>query len=74
MISNLLEDDDMGDILSCNVYWEEVAQRDSCGSGMPPSQILRQELIDVVGRMGSKILWVLADYAKEQKINKEKNE
>lgn len=63
-MKNLMSEKEIDEILSMNKYWEEVTERDD------PSP-LHHELIQVCRMFGTKILWVLADYAKTQKENME---
>jgi len=66
-MKNLLSEEEVSGVLSMNIYWEEVAKREDTSP-------LRNELRDIVGRLGTKILFIIAEYAKLQKEDKIKEE
>lgn len=60
MTEKLLTEREVAGVLSCNIYWEEVSRRKN-------QSPLWRELDDLVERIGVKILFIVADYAKRQK-------
>jgi hypothetical protein len=56
-----LTDKEIKTILSKNVYWQEVAQRDD-------KRPLRHELRDLVAELGTKLLGIVAEYAEQREL------
>ena len=59
-MKNLLSKGEVSGVLSMNIYWEEVAEREDTSP-------LQDELRDIVGRLGTKVLFIIAEYAKLQR-------
>jgi len=59
-VKNLLSKGEVSGVLSMNIYWEEVAEREDTSP-------LQDELRDIVGRLGTKVLFIIAEYAKLQR-------
>jgi len=59
-MEKLLSEEEVQGILSMNLYWEEVIKREDTSP-------LRNELKDIVRILGTKILFIIAEYAKLQK-------
>jgi len=66
-MKNLLSKEEVSGILSMNIYWEEVVEREDTSP-------LRGELMQVVKMLGTRILLIVAEYAKSQKENETKEE
>ena len=62
--------DEIAAVRSMGLYWTEVERRDEPDR----TAILRAELAMVVDRLGLKVLWVLLDYAEQQKAMKARGE
>ena len=54
---NLLSKEDIETIKSMGKYWEEVKHRGNAG------EILRQEMNQLYQMFGTKLLWIVLDYA-----------
>jgi|WetSurMetagenome_2_1015567.scaffolds.fasta_scaffold1310489_2 hypothetical protein len=65
----ILTDAEKMTIRSMAAYWNEVAKRDSASTGMSPVEILRSELRHLENFIGTKILFVVADYVKQEDEN-----
>lgn len=64
-MKNLLSKDEVSGILSMNMYWEEVAEREDQSAAAP---IFQSELHDLLMRIGAKrILLIVGQYAKRLK-------
>lgn len=59
-MKKLLNEEEVQTVLSMNIYWEEVFKR----TDISP---LSGELTQVVRMLGTKILFIVAEYAKLQK-------
>lgn len=59
-MKKLLNEKEVQTILSMNIYWEEVVEREDTSP-------LRGELMQVVRMLGTRILLIVAEYAKLQK-------
>ena len=57
----ILNESEINGIRSCARYWNEVKERENS------TEILQQELTDMIDRLGIRILWILEDYIKEDK-------
>lgn len=66
-MKKLLNKEEVQTILSMNIYWEEVVEREDTSP-------LRGELMQVVKMLGTRILLIVAEYAKSQERNKIKEE
>lgn len=63
-MSKLLTKEEIVAIKSMNLYWQEVIKRDDTSP-------LHHELQKVIGRFGTKILFILADYAEQEQASHE---
>jgi len=62
-MKKILSDGEVSGVLSMNKYWEEVSEREN-------QSPLDNELNMIVRRLGIKILFIIAEYAKLQREEK----
>lgn len=65
-MKKILSDGEVSGVLSMNKYWEEVSEREN-------QSPLDNELNMIVRRLGVRILFIIAEYAKLQKEEEKEN-
>ena len=62
-MKKILSEGEVSEVLSMNIYWEEVVKRENTSP-------LLSELNQVFNLLGTKILFIIAEYAKLQREEK----
>jgi len=62
-MKKILSEGEVSEVLSMNIYWEEVVERENTSP-------LLSELNQVFNLLGTKILFIIAEYAKLQREEK----